>query len=1821
MYRKRIMTGLLGCLLGIGGFFSSITTTCAEVASDYSQVPPFVTAGVPPMVMLVLDRDHKLYYEAYNDASDLNGDGNLDVGYKPAIDYYGYFDSYKCYEYNSGQSRFEPQSTSANKKCSGANAWSGDFLNYLTMSRMDCLRKVLYGGYRSVDTASETVLRRAFIPQDAHTWGKEYKDIANDGFDIREYTPLDLPQAGTRHLFASTALSDNGNPLLRVLPNNTHRIWEWVSKERPVADSSLASGGTSYTGNPADHAAFEALIAQFATAGHLLSQGSVSTIEQTSNRADYYITVITGNITITTGGSYQFAVDGDDAVEVLIDGALVVGWYGGHGKCSCHDHSATLTLTAGSHTVEFRHQEATGDDNYNLQWKGPDSKNNKWEVVPDTHLSNLSRSFYDVIIPGSTITDYIVQVLVGVTSMPEKNCKQYPSGNYKPVGILQKNGESDRMHFGLMTGSYAKNTSGGVLRKNIGTINDELNTATGQFTAVNGIIQAINKLRITGYDYGGYSYNQNCGWIATRAVNEGECRMWGNPIAEIMYETLRYFSGVKQPTPDFLYSGSTDDSTLGLPLATWQDPYDFAATGHSHCSRPFMLVISDIYPSYDTDQLPGSAFSTFSGSTLGTLNVQTLADFISGYEGIAGPHYIGESKAVTPSTDNSCSAKTVTGFGNIRGLCPEEPTKQGGYYAPSVSYHGRKEDINPAQGIQNVVTYTVGLASPKPQIKIPVGSRTITLVPFAKSVGGYSISATKGDFQPTNTLVDFYVDTITPTYGKFRINFEDVEQGADHDMDAIVIYEYQVSGTSVTVKLTSEYAAGSIIQHMGYIISGTTADGTYLEVRDTDTAAGSDPDYFLDTPPGGAWNDGTALPLTHERTFDAGTGTTATLIENPLLYAAKWGGYEENPSDANDIPDQTSEWDKDNNNIPDNYFYVTNPLYLEEQLNKSFADILRRAASGTAASVISNSRSGEGAIYQAIFYTEYKDSLGNKVNWVGELHSLFVDAYGNIREDSNGSHKLDPADDYVIEFSTQSVGTILKYSDVNGNGRLDGNEHDTPVAISPSMRDCRPDEIQNTPPPLRQCVAYLWSASSWLNGLSAANIENQRTVYIGTEEKRHIFTLADANMNMIPDTGEIVPFVDSSASIYPYIHLYPPFVGGAPAYIQSILSNYATQPAPFDDFKLRQSKRVINYIRGEDQASYTSAIAPVYTIPAFRSRQVDFDNDGQVETCRLGDIVYSTPTIVARPAENFDLLYKDKSYADLYRKYKNRRTVVYAGANDGMLHAFNGGFYDPSHQKFWKSYDAVTRSFPASNAVDIGPKLGAELWAYVPYNLLPHLYWLTEPGYNQDMHIAYVDLKPRIFDAKIFANDATHPNGWGTVLVCGMRLGGGKIRADISKTDGAYNPAVDRTMTSAYFIMDITDPESPPTLLAEISSDTLGFTTCYPTVITMKDLVPALDGNNWYLVLGSGLISANGADGTALADAASTQPARLFLLDLKQLTAAQPAVSTLNSSGVVANGMNVYAELDPGSFISDPITVDYQLDYKADAVYFGTVSGTYATGWGGKLRRIVINNDTTPSNWTKDSTLIDLTTIAAQPHGQPIVAAPTVALDQQGRRWIFFGTGRFFNRLDATHATASDQQSYYGIKEPKNAAGTVFTWGTVSRGFVSAADPGLLDVSSARVFEGGDSVQGVTGVTNFAELQTATEAKSGWLLNFSTAKERNLGQATVLGDILTFTTYIPSTDPCQFEGTSNLYALYFSTGTAYTKPVVGLGSAVWNGKHEVLSSESLGPGLSLTVNIHTGKEAGSTSFVQTSTGTILQINESNPGTVKSGKTCWKEWNE
>ncbi|MDH4012244.1 MAG: hypothetical protein OEU55_16095, partial [Desulfobacterales bacterium] len=373
----------------------------------------------------------------------------------------------------------------------------------------------------------------------------------------------------------------------------------------------------------------------------------------------------------------------------------------------------------------------------------------------------------------------------------------------------------------------------------------------------------------------------------------------------------------------------------------------------------------------------------------------------------------------------------------------------------------------------------------------------------------------------------------------------------DHDMDAIARYSYIVlKADGITPAATPEegamvriivdggvYASGCIIQHLGYIISGTTKDGTYLEVRDADTSVADDItyDYFLDTPPGedpgGNWDDDTALPTAASRVFTPGATAGAELLTNPLWYAAKWGSFLDHNS--NGMPDLTAEWDENDDGTPDNYFYVQNPLLLERNLNRAFLAILERATAGTSASVLSASRSGEGATYQSIFYPKYKN-----VSWVGDVHALLVDAYGQIREDTNTNLALDNATDKIIEFDAFNPGVLKKYTDTDGDGELTQAEKS---AQSPA------EEGMDT-------IKYLWSAAEWLNSLSDALVLQNKS-YTASDKARYIFTFIDADNDMAADSGEVIAFSSSPAAnlvaISPYLHLFEPFTSPPGGFVES----------------------------------------------------------------------------------------------------------------------------------------------------------------------------------------------------------------------------------------------------------------------------------------------------------------------------------------------------------------------------------------------------------------------------------------------------------------------------------------------------------------------------------------------------------------------------------------------------------------------------------------------------------------------------------------------
>ncbi len=858
---------------------------------------------------------------------------------------------------------------------------------------------------------------------------------------------------------------------------------------------------------------------------------------------------------------------------------------------------------------------------------------------------------------------------------------------------------------------------------------------------------------------------------------------------------------------------------------------------------------------------------------------------------------------------------------------------------------------------------------------------------------------------------------------------------------------------------------------------------------------------------------------------------------------------------------------------------------LEAALREAFTNIRAGAAAGSAASVISATRSGEGAVYQAIFWPEKSDVAGRTIYWAGEVQALFVDDHGRLFEDTNGNRRLDADDKQVTIFHDLIQG----YSRAC-YGLIEGGE-------------CTGDIVEISD------VNYLWSANNWLSVLSDGEVQSNRTEtqFVSTSNQRHIFTWYDYNGDgVVDDNTEILAFEALT-------------IGNPEEEQEEKQEIYKSLGVDTPE----EAQKIVNWLRGFDQEG-------------LRSREININ--GQARTWRLGDVVHSTPTAVSRPAEGYHFLYQDRSYARFASRYNNRRHMIYFGGNDGMLHAVNGGFFDINQNKFCKTSDCQDENQALS--------LGAEVWAYVPYNLWPHLKCLADQEYG---HKYYVDQVPRVFDVRIFEEESAcstdlndpaciHPGGWGTILVGGMRFGGEKTEVN------------DRTFTSAYFILDITNPEQPPVLLGEMTftggedEAEMGFTTSVPTVVPMVERDE--NGNRtdeWYLVMGSGPTNLKGE---------SDQTGRVAVIDLKEL------VDPINPTEPTPFRIPMALPTDTkqfgsfpltgnaDSFVSDLVTVDFKLNYMADSVYFGTVSGAFnfdEGGWdgSGKLYRLVTEKlDTSgkqisskPHEWDQllasrnlenPLPLIDV--------GEPVTSAPAAAWDGNNY-WIYFGTGRFFNREDLKDTA---EYSYFGIKEPRSQSNQ-FTWEPV--GFEdkilenSTAGEGLLRVDEIEVL--GDryaaTAQLVCSDETYnclpAEVSTFTQLRNymagsecqGWYRKFHDTGERNLGQATLLGGLLTFSSYLPSQDPCSPEGFSDLYALYYQTGTAWHRSVFR--RYVDSDTEEFVEyRRRIGPGLAVTPSLHVGVDRGAKAFLQTSTGAIVGIEQPElpHSDYKTGRESWRE---
>jgi type IV pilus assembly protein PilY1 len=440
----------------------------------------------------------------------------------------------------------------------------------------------------------------------------------------------------------------------------------------------------------------------------------------------------------------------------------------------------------------------------------------------------------------------------------------------------------------------------------------------------------------------------------------------------------------------------------------------------------------------------------------------------------------------------------------------------------------------------------------------------------------------------------------------------------------------------------------------------------------------------------------------------------------------------------------------------------------------------------------------------------------------------------------------------------------------------------------------------------------------------------------------------------------------------------------------------------------------------------------------------------------MGDIVNSGVVYSGAPPANIS----SSTYSTFRATNAARTPAVFVGANDGMLHAFNG--------------------------TD-----GEELFAYIPSWLGPKLSALTNPSFVSN-HQSYVDSTPAVAEAEVVKPDNSLE--WKTVLVGGTG-GGGK---------GVF--ALDVTNPSAF------DKGKVMWEFTQADDAAMGNVIGRPQILKLRTSAANTAATyKWFAVVGSG-VNNYVPDNSGIFS--NGNPA-LFLLDLSKpvgtawtlntnyykIVLPDSPLSATNATGLV----NFEAALGTARQVTQLFMGDLHGNlWKLDFSLLGTAD------W----------NMTKLSTFKKGATAPFTAYplfIAKDSAGneQPIMMSPSIRTGPTpDSAYVVFGTGKYMETADKSSVA---QQSAYMIYDNGSASGDILTGGATRSSAVSGR--GRLAAGTVNTSTGIVSVPALT-LGRAASDADATQ-RSGWYFNYPNSGERQISDAKLIGDKAIFNSLIP----------------------------------------------------------------------------------------------------
>lgn len=610
----------------------------------------------------------------------------------------------------------------------------------------------------------------------------------------------------------------------------------------------------------------------------------------------------------------------------------------------------------------------------------------------------------------------------------------------------------------------------------------------------------------------------------------------------------------------------------------------------------------------------------------------------------------------------------------------------------------------------------------------------------------------------------------------------------------------------------------------------------------------------------------------------------------------------------------------------------------------------------------------------------------------------------------------------------------------------------------------------------------------------------------------------------------------------------------------------------------------------------------------------DGDGDfGSLDMCsvRLGDIFHSNPVVVGSPSP----LFFDAGYQQFAVNYRDRSAIVYVGANDGFIHAFHAGeFKDPNAEGAQAGdktnpFTLQEEIFPFFDAGTGFEVFGIAMPTYLPDSLATPSNTANSPANIVFGTPAPPDYRTGDFKTFVLDNFAQRsfsdgspvigdvfidgfPNGieenpdlcpgsvdtpdggidlcgreWHTVLLAGSQNGGGAYTA-LDVTNPACGENCGTSDSLHEHIQAGSDTLEYPKHLWTIFDRDFGNTWSTPSMgrirlkITENQQTNTVD--RWVMFVGGGLdpLDTDPTNGVNFGNA-------FAVIDIstgKEIFKFHPARPIPSGGSALPNVGDMVCDVP-----SRVAAVDINSDGYTDLAYFGDTCGRLwrfdvsmpinvdgsvtESGPGGNMA--IVAEDWTGAIAFCANTSSQCLTNQNQPKVptadlEPIYFAPTIVLDDLGRRHVIFVTG---DRREPSSITKSGKlYNFIDDYIPAFLAG-----GTAVGGQTVKTATTLISANQVISLQAQSGVDGqfVSSASNsFSSDQGEFLVKFPSNLGNPQLGEKGLGVPVVINRVLIFTTYAPevdSSDPCTSgTGLGRIFALDFITGSASLSRIPGV---------------------------------------------------------------------